>query len=30
MINLFPEPKQVVDKNATTRRFTRVVIPGAD
>ncbi len=30
MINLFPEPKQVTDKNATTRRFTRVVIPGAD
>ena len=30
MINLFPEPKQVVDKNALSRRFTRIVIPGAD
>ena len=30
MINLFPEPKQVIDKNAMTRPFTRVVIPGAD
>ena len=30
MINLFPEPKQVVDKNARSRRFSRIVLPGAD
>ena len=29
MINLFPEPKKVTDRNALGRLFTRVAMPGA-
>ena len=29
MINLFPEPKKVIDRQAESRRFTRVSMPGA-